>query len=520
MGATTTTSVTEVNLWIYFHDKVVESAPSIITYRQQSRWLNAISVSISLPSGDLDAQQHTLSTIVSDIQSIPVVKRVEEVNEIKSATSHSRVAKQTLKNLQNINNSSTSTTKSSTIINGIDYGHSYDQLNQISIIKAHQLGYTGNGVKILIIDSGFYKSHESLQNCTIAGERDFIDQDFETQGPLGDPQNSHGTFILSNLAGWKPGKIIGAAHGAKYYLAKTEIVKEEKPVEEDYFISALEWGESMGVDIVTASLGYSDWYKYWDMNGGSPISRAVDMATDKGVLVIISGGNNGPGGLSPPADAAKCISVGAVDSNGAVASFSAVGPTSDGRLKPEVVASGVFNYAASSEAVDSYAYPSGTSLSAPLIAGSAALVLEAHPEWSPATVKEALFASAPGVGNPDNYIGYGIVNTIDAIHYKPNTCSSPCSGVCVDNVCHCANTGKHEDDCLPKVPCGFVCKVNGGKCSPYNCFECINPAKSVKPEKKPLTCDKVNQQQLNGSTRKKINYSLWIYYFIAVVLLV
>ncbi|EFA86313.1 hypothetical protein PPL_00103 [Heterostelium album PN500] len=259
-------------------DRVVAVDSSLISVRHRSNWLNAVSITVRLDNNlsTLDEKEAELSKLVKRIKTLPNVLKVIEVSQIKSTSSEQKplTASKSLINEDLVN-----------LVNGVDYAQSFKQLSQINIIDAHTNGYTGKGVTILILDTGFYKDHESLKNCKIVGEHNFIDNTSETQGPLGDPQNSHGTYILSNLAAYQPGKMIGAAYNANYLLAKTEIVSKEIPVEEDYFISALEWGESQGVDVVTASLGYNEWYKYWDLTGDSAISKAVDIATGKGVVV-------------------------------------------------------------------------------------------------------------------------------------------------------------------------------------------------------------------------------------------
>ncbi|EGG21218.1 putative transmembrane protein [Cavenderia fasciculata] len=486
--------------------KSVLEIDSRIQKRSISRWLNAFSVSIDIGSLDgIENKKQELNGLIEKILSLSSVSNVEEVIKFNGIKQESKLVLDK-SNLQVINSN---TPKASTKYGDTDYGNSFTQLNQLSIPNAHSKGYTGKGVSILIIDSGFYKDHECLKNVNIGGEYDFINKLNNTQGLDGDSQNVHGTYVLSNLAGNLPGKMIGVAYDSKYYLAKTEIVQDESPIEEDYFIDALEWGERNGVDIVSASLGYSQWYKYWELKGKSSISKAVDIATEKGVLVVISSGNGGYTGVAPPADSNGAISVGAVDETGEWASFSSVGPTSDGILKPEVVAQGVLNYAANSESPSSYSYPSGTSLSAPLIAGVAALVLEAHPEYTPEQVKQALFSTASQANKPDIYKGYGLVNAIKAIDFKLN------------NQLNSNNISGNNT--IPLVPCGYTCAQNQGKCNEYNCFECLAP--DIKPHKvkTPISCDghSVATDQWNGaSTISTFHWGVSTLILICVTLLV
>eukprot|EP01132_Coremiostelium_polycephalum_P011620 gene11620-14236_t len=446
-------------------DKVLDIDRSIISLRHYSKWLNAVSFRIELDN----TNQHyldQLDEILSKIHSLQFVDHVEEVSQLIKSSIEKSTNFPPSEKLSVFIDSNQSTT-----VGNLDYGKSFQHLNTIKITDAHQKGYSGKNVTILVIDTGFLKSHESLKNVKIVGEKNFIENITNTEGPIGDKQNDHGTYILSTLAGWKPGSLIGVSYDSNYLLAKTEIVDQEIPVEEDYLISAVEWGELNGASIITCSLGYSEWYKYWELDGSSAISKSLDIAESKGVVSVISSGNNGKNGVSPPADSKKCITVGAVDAYGQVASFSAIGPTADGRMKPEIVAPGILNYAASGQSLTEFSFQSGTSLSAPLVAGTVALILEAHPDWSPTTVKEALIASSSALNTPDNYQGFGIINAMSAINYQPKQCSKTCvDGICVNGECLCSL--KNTTSILL---CGYTCRSNGGKCSPSNCFKCLDP---------------------------------------------
>jgi len=180
---------------------------------------------------------------------------------------------------------------------------------------------------------------------------------------------------------------------------------------------------------MSSSLGYLDWYSYCDMDGNTGVTTiAVDIATSLGMLCITSAGNWGTSSpppnpcdtlyyyISAPADADSVISVGAVNSNGEIASFSSHGPTYDGRIKPEVCARGVSTWGVNANS-DSYRTASGTSLSAPLVSGAAAVILSAHSDWTPMQVREAMMMTADRVDNPDNDYGYGVIDVMAAIEY-------------------------------------------------------------------------------------------------------
>lgn len=321
----------------------------------------------------------------------------------------------------------------------MDYGLSFDQNALIQVPSVHERGNNGDGVLIAVFDTGFRLNHECLDHLNVVAAYDFINRDSNVDlDSLQDlnAQISHGTKVLSVLAGHAPGSLIGPAYGASIALAKTEDVSSETAVEEDYYIAALEWADSLGVDIVTSSLSYLDWYTYEDMDGDTaPISTAVDVAVKKGLVVVTAAGNEGMSDwryISAPADADSVIAVGAVDRRGAIASFSSYGPTFDGRLKPEVTAMGVGNICAQVPGPEglstAYTSGSGTSFAAPMAAGAAALLLAEVPELEPMQVRQALMETATQNANPDNRYGCGIVQidaAIDLARSWTNGCPLP-----------------------------------------------------------------------------------------------
>jgi subtilisin family serine protease len=191
------------------------------------------------------------------------------------------------------------------------------------------------------------------------------------------------------------------------------------PIEEDQYVAGLEWGESLGADIASSSLGYIDWYEFEDLDGMTAVTTiAVNTAIENGMVVVTAVGNSGTGGIVVPADAENVIACGAVDSDGNIASFSSQGPTADGRIKPEVCALGVSTYCAGVNSTSAYRYENGTSLATPLVAGAAACVLQAHPDWTPQQVREALMMTASDPENPDNQYGWGIIDVMGTINYQ------------------------------------------------------------------------------------------------------
>ena len=371
-----------------------------VKVRTRSRWLNAISV---------EANHEQIQIIrslpfVKSIQSIAVFKQKEPTELYNSKSSSQTIA-------------------SSSQFHNFDYGLSLEQLNNIRVPEVHDMGLSGKGVLICIMDTGFRKDHEIFQHSNIVAERDFIFNDNDTQT---DPNNRldssdrHGTLTWSNLGGFKEGKLIGPAFGADFLLAKTENTQSETTAEEDYWVTAVEWADSLGAQVISSSLGYTDWYTFEDLDGNTAtITKAADHAARLGIVVITSAGNARTtewGHINPPADGDSVISVGAFNIyTDSLTFFSSPGPTFDGRIKPEVCASGANNYSADHRAVDKYTRASGTSLSCPLVAGVAALVLEQHPTWSPVDVRNALMYTASQHDHPDNDLGWGVVDAYKAV---------------------------------------------------------------------------------------------------------
>ena len=364
-----------------------------LTIKNESRWLNAISVICS--KADLDR-----------ISELPFVDKIEPVlMQKKSLIQNSDIVE---------------------LSRTLDYGGSQVQMEQINCIAAHDLGYFGQGIRILYLDTGFELNHEVFDSLNVVAQYDFINNDENTANEndqeIEDGQDHHGTLCLSVLAGYEPGYLIGPAFKSEYLLAKTEIVADEIEQEEDNYVAGLEWGEQNGADIACSSLGYLDWYTYEDLDGNTAVTTiGVDIAASLGVLTVTSAGNEGNDDwyyIITPADADSVLSVGAVNSSGDIAYFSSHGPTYDGRIKPEVCAMGLYTYCISPNTTSEYSSASGTSLSAPLAAGAAAVVLSANLNLSAMELREALMMTASMADSPNNDYGWGIVNTLAAINYE------------------------------------------------------------------------------------------------------
>lgn len=308
--------------------------------------------------------------------------------------------------------------KKSLVPEVLDYGPSYAQLLQIHVPELHRLGYTGKGIRIGMLDTGYFLHHRAFQylldSNRIVATHDFINGGTYVEDPAGQ-QTVHGTYTLSALAGYVPDTLIGPAYNSEFVLAKTEIVLQEIQIEEDYWVAGIEWEESLGVDIVSSSLGYNDWYT-WQGLDTALCTRAANIAVSRGVVMVNSAGNER--NLSwhyiiAPANGDSVIAVGAVDLNGNIASFSSVGFPWDfqrGKIKPDVCACGVGTYCANVSG--GYSNINGTSLSTPLVAGACALILQADTTIKPMQLRDRLWRTASQANSPDTLKGYGIVNTL------------------------------------------------------------------------------------------------------------
>lgn len=310
------------------------------------------------------------------------------------------------------------------------YGLAEEQLRQIGVIDLHAAGYTGAGVVVGVLDTGFKRTHEAYNEpgheLRVLAEYDFVSDDPNTAPEQGDDpdQHFHGTVVLGAIAAYKPDRLVGGAFDAEFILAKTEDVTQEVPAEEDQYVAGLEFIESHGGDVATSSLGYIQWYRPDDMNGRTAVTTiAVNTATDNGLFCVTAAGNRGQDGdgntLMAPGDAFLVVTCGSVDALGRTSDFSSRGPTADGRVKPEVMARGESTFTVGANADDQYAGFNGTSMSTPLVASAVALLVQAHPDWKVRHVRRALFESADyylahGTYDPESIRGYGVINVFAA----------------------------------------------------------------------------------------------------------
>ncbi len=381
-----------------------------LTINWASKWLNAVSGTVT--------KSH-----LAEIEALPTVKKLDIVRKMKSGYEPETDMNAVHETLSKVTQPAG--------IHSYDYGESYAQLQQINVPAVHDMGYTGQGVTVCLMDAGFSRlSHDAFLSMDIIAAYDFVNHDPNVGNQSDSGDGSHGTETLSTIGGYAPGHLIGPAFSSSYILAKTENTDSETPIEEDNWIAAMEWADSIGVDVTSTSLSYLEFdppwqsYTWMDMDGNTAISTiGADYAAYLGIVVVNSAGNAGYNSshntLGAPADGDSVITAGAVGLSGGRSSFSSVGPTADGRTKPDIMALGDGDVVASPYGDHSYSYASGTSFSCPLSAGVAALILSVNPGLTPMQVRDAMRNTASQSSNPDNEYGWGILNALDAVNYFP-----------------------------------------------------------------------------------------------------
>lgn len=296
-----------------------------------------------------------------------------------------------------------------------DYGQAERQISMMKGHVLHEKGYDGKGVIIAVIDGGFTNADKMFKNLwdsnRILGTYDFVDS-----GPMSFSKSNHGTNVLSTIGAEESGKIVGTAPQASFYLLRTEAGDFEDIVEEYHWVKAAEYADSVGAHVINSSLGYSEFddasqnHTYQDMDGNTtPAAKGADIAASKGILICISAGNSGADPwkyITTPADADSVVCVGAVDRNGNYAYFSSIGPSSDGDVKPSVVAMGVSSTVLTPN--NSVGTSNGTSFSSPIAAGSFACLRQAFPTASNMIIIEKVQESASLAQNPTDKLGYGL----------------------------------------------------------------------------------------------------------------
>lgn len=289
------------------------------------------------------------------------------------------------------------------------YGALAGPLGALDIPAAHELGFTGAGVRVGILDGTFRDTHATLRANPPLATRDFVDLDDSVSPDASDPteDTSHGTALWSLVAGDLPGVLRGGAPGVEVLLARVRVAGTATHVDEDRWVAGLEWLESQGARVVISGVVFRNFadseYTLADLDGDStPATRAADQAASRGVLVLAPVGNDGPGpgSLSSPADGDSVVAVGAMDVRGGPAFFSSQGPTADGRGKPDLFAPGTNVQAAAAPDDQTLQQVAGTEFAAALLGAGSALLVEAYPDRGPTELLEYLAsASQPEVGS-------------------------------------------------------------------------------------------------------------------------
>lgn len=373
-------------------DQVVAS--SGISVLAKSKWLNALHVR---------GQQ----TDIEAIRNFSFVNRIEFADRnLNSRTVPTNRVNET----QNVN-------KELEVLVDFNYGNSANQIQMLNGHFLHQQDFTGQGKIIAVMDNGFTgvntaSSFQRLRdNNLILGGYNFPDRNTSIYS-----RGSHGTNVLSCMGGFVDNQLVGTAPDAHYYLFITEDNNSENPVEESYWVEAAEVADSLGVDVINTSLGYFAYdnpnysYTYADMNGAKAfISRGADIAFSKGMICVTSAGNSGATSephIGAPADAIYTLTIGAVDASENYVSFSSIGPSFDGRVKPDVCAKGIS--ATVSNTSGGITNASGTSFSSPIMAGMVTAFWSAVPNLTNAEVVQFVKQSADLYVNPTVFKGYGV----------------------------------------------------------------------------------------------------------------
>ena len=371
------------------------AASTGITVKAKSKWFNCL---------------HVRGTQV-DITALTSLYFVEKVEFANRSISVNKISAPKQGKTKPVNKTVQATTN-------FNYGNSANQIQMLNGHLLHQSNYTGSGKIIAVMDGGFPGVDTAAAfarlrtNNQILGGYDFVNRSTNFYTGI-----SHGTSVLSLMGGYVDNVLVGTAPDASYYLFITEDGPNESPLELSNWVEAAEEADYFGVDIINTSLGYTTFdnpnynFTYNDMNGVTAfISKGVDMAFSRGMICVVSAGNEGNDDwhyISAPADAVNALTIGAVKADETYAVFSSQGPTFDGRVKPDVTAQGQNPYV--SDATGNITNTgSGTSYSGPIVAGMVACLWQALPTKTNQQIKQLITQSADRYASPTVQYGYGI----------------------------------------------------------------------------------------------------------------
>lgn len=422
-------SFSQEHAWVYFNDKPDETTffESPLTMLSQKALDRRAKQNIALDSKDIPISKSYINTVESTPR-IEIKAKSKWLNalhvfgseaDIKSLLDLPFVAYvEFAANSLNVGFKSIRQKENKFGINiDFNYGGSANQIEMLSGDFLHQQNYTGAGMTIAVMDAGFPNVNTFTAFQRIRDNDQIMDgYDFVNRSDNFYSGSSHGTSVLSAMAGFVDGELVGTAPDANYYLFVTEDVSQETPLEESLWVEAAEKADSLGVDIINTSLGYTTFddsrynYTYADMNGSITfITRGADIAFSRGMIVVNSAGNSGNSAwhyIGAPADGLNVLSIGAVDANENITGFSSFGPTSDGRIKPDVIAKGGETTLINSSG--NVSTGNGTSFSSPVICGVIACFWQAYPNKSNAEIIQTIKEAGHLFTNPTNQEGYGI----------------------------------------------------------------------------------------------------------------
>lgn len=412
----------------------VKTTLSLPKIKSQSKWLNGVALEVS-------PEEKTV------LMAKPYVARIESFVKSSSMTGKMKDKQRVINKFGftvDLFSDQNFTDRLSKFLISYNNGYAYAQNAQVNIPALHLKDYTGLGIAIAVLDSGFRLVNQGkafahlMENNRIKDTFNFVGAETASvYDPVAFPE-AHGANVLGIMGGYlkdetnpdlKKRYFVGSAPEADYYLYATEDVSREHPEEEINFIRGLERADKMGVDIATASLGYYDFddprydYTYSNMNGTSTfVARGCNIAVDKGIIVMVAQGNEGAGSwhyVISPADSPKVFSIGAVDINGNPSSFTSYGPNSNGVIKPDAVALGSETFYPNSNYTNSgiaVSFGNGTSYATPVASGGLACLLQALPKnLSRDLIKDKMRQTASLYPSTDARKGHGVLNFSSAL---------------------------------------------------------------------------------------------------------
>ena len=420
--------------WVYFNDKanVATSIANPITILTQRAIDRKNLHNIAIDERDVPVNETYITTIKNQtgievkakskwFNCVHVIGSVQDINALSAFTfvDYIDFANASLNTRMASSHQQKFTKKNLDTQVNFNYGSTANQIEMLHADYLHENDFTGEGMLVAIMDSGFPEVNNIsgfnrvINNNDLIGGYDFVDRTDDYDAFVG---SSHGTLVFSDMAGFIQDDFVGSAPDASYYLFRTEDVSSETPVEESYWVEAAERADSLGVDVINTSLGYTTYdnpnYSYTpsDMDGNTAfITRGGNVAVEKGILVVTSAGNSGSNSDFPvigaPADG-NVYAVGAVTPDEVYASFSSIGPSADGRVKPDGMAQGFQAFVINTS--NNVTTANGTSFSSPIMAGAITSFWQANPQLTNLEVMQRVRESSSLYNDPNNQMGYGI----------------------------------------------------------------------------------------------------------------